>query len=377
MAIPLEGDHRAHAGTILANLVIVALFAYLAWRFLPGLFDWAVLQASFGGNARTACHESGACWTFISAHWGLFLYGPFPQAERWRVDAAGLIFIAFIMLLLFGWVRSRIRVLIVLFCIFPAVALPLLLGGVFGMPEVSTDNWGGVMLDVVLSYSALAGALPGGILLALGRRSRLPLVRAICVMFIEFFRAIPLLAVLFTALIILPIALPAQLRFDKLSRAIVALTIFYAAYMAEVVRGGLQALPAGQFEAARSLGLGYWRTTALVILPQALRMVIPALVNTIIELVKDSTIVTIIGLFDLLGMIRQVLSDPNWLGYSTEGYAFAALFFFCICFGLSSYSQRLESRLGRRQARALLLANSGNKPLGRETAYAGAGGTSP
>jgi general L-amino acid transport system permease protein len=367
---------RRNASTVIANVVLLALFVYLAWRFIPALLDWAVVQASFAGNSRAACHESGACWTFITAHWRPLLYGGFPSGERWRVNLVAVIFIVFMALLIFRRIRGHLRLPIILFSIFPLVALPLLLGGVFGLTEVPTDDWGGVMLDFVLSYSAIAGALPGGILLALGRRSRLPLVRAICVMFIEFFRAIPLLAVLFTALIILPIALPAQLHFDKLSRAIVALTIFYAAYLAEVVRGGLQALPAGQVEAAHSLGIGYWRTTALVVLPQALRMVIPAMVNTIIELIKDSTIVTIIGLFDLLGMIRQALSDPNWLGYSTEGYSFAALFFFCICFGLSSYSQRLESRLGRRQAQALLPPESVKTWLGREVVDAGAEGPS-
>jgi general L-amino acid transport system permease protein len=283
----------------------------------------------------------------------------------------GAIFIVFMAPLAFGWIRNRAQALIILFFLFPALALPLLLGGVLGLLPVPTDDWGGAMLDFVLSYSAIAGAVPGGILLALGRRSGLPLVRMICVLIIEFFRAIPLLAVLFTALIILPIALPAQVRFDKLSRAICGLTIFYAAYMAEVVRGGLQALPRGQSEAARSLGLGYWQTTALVVLPQALRMVIPAMVNTIIELVKDSTIVTIIGLFDLLGMIKQALSDPNWLGYSTEGYAFAAIFFFCICFGLSSYSQRLETRFGRRQAQALLAQGTAEASVRQDIASPG------
>lgn len=202
------------------------------------------------------------------------------------------------------------------------------------------------MLNIVLAYCAIIGSLPIGIALALGRRAKLPLVRATSVLTIEFFRGIPLITVLFTAQYLLPIALPEGMNFNNLVRAIFALTIFYAAYIAEVVRGGLQALPRGQYDAAHALGMGYFNTMLLVILPQALRMVVPGVVNTLIGLIKNTTLVTIIGLFDLLGIVKQLLGNPNWIGLATEGYLFVAIFFFVICFVLSQYSRGIERRIG-------------------------------
>ncbi len=201
------------------------------------------------------------------------------------------------------------------------------------------------MLTLVISIVGMAAAFPLGILLALGRRSQLPIIRAVCVVFIEFWRGIPLITVLFMSSVMLPLFLPEGMNFNKLLRALIGVALFEAAYMAEVVRGGLQAIPKGQYEAAAALGLGYWRMMGLIILPQALKLVIPGIVNTFIALFKDTTLVIIIGLFDLLGSIHSAATDPKWLGYATEGYVFAALVFWMFCFAMSRYSQALERRL--------------------------------
>jgi general L-amino acid transport system permease protein len=201
------------------------------------------------------------------------------------------------------------------------------------------------MLTLIIAGVGIVASLPLGILLALGRRSQMPIIRTICVTFIEFWRGVPLITVLFMSSVMLPLFLPEGVNFDKLLRALIGVTLFESAYMAEVVRGGLQAIPKGQFEAAAALGLGYWKTMGLIILPQALKLVIPGIVNTFIALFKDTTLVIIIGLFDLLNMVHNATTDPNWLGYSTEGYVFAALIFWLFCFGMSRYSQNLEKRL--------------------------------
>lgn len=212
-------------------------------------------------------------------------------------------------------------------------------------PLVETRLWGGLFLTLVIAAVGIVGSLPLGVLLALGRRSALPVVRAICVAFIEVWRGVPLITVLFMASNMFPLFMPEGVNFDKLLRALLGVTIFASAYMAEVVRGGLQAIPAGQYEAAAALGLGYWRATGLVVLPQALRIVIPGIVNNFIGLFKDTTLVLIIGLFDFLGMAQAASSNTNWLGFAIEGYVFTGFGFWVFCFGMSRYSQHLERRL--------------------------------
>jgi len=210
---------------------------------------------------------------------------------------------------------------------------------------VPTSRWGGLMLTIVIAAVGIAGALPLGILLALGRRSDMPAIRVLCITFIEFWRGVPLITVLFMSSVMLPLFLPEGMNLDKLMRAMVMVIFFEAAYIAEVVRGGLQAIPKGQYEAAAAMGLGYWRSMILVILPQALKMVIPGIVNTFIALFKDTSLVIIIGLFDFLNSIKRATSDPAWLGMSTEGYVFAALVYWIFCFGMSRYSMHLERKL--------------------------------
>jgi len=228
--------------------------------------------------------------------------------------------------------------------IYPLTVWLLMYGGLFGLERVETRQWGGLTLTLIIAAVGIAGALPLGILLALGRRSRMPVVRTLSIIFIEFWRGVPLITVLFMSSVMLPLFMSEGTTIDKLVRALVGVILFQSAYVAEVVRGGLQALPKGQYEAAESLALGYWKTQLLVILPQALKLTIPGLVNTIIALFKDTSLVIIIGLFDLFSSVQQATVDPAWLGMSTEGYVFAALVYWIFCFSMSRYSQHLEKR---------------------------------
>ncbi|TDO15248.1 amino acid ABC transporter permease [Halomonas ventosae] len=323
------------------TLVTVALLAMVLWPVL----QWAVFQADWLGNSREACSGEGACWVFISARFESIVYGFYPGAERWRVD---LVFAA--LAILIAWLaipRLPAKRWVGLFAMvaFPVIAFFLLVGGVFGLEQVPTGNWGGVMLTLTIATVGIVGSLPIGIVLALGRRSQMPLVRGFCVVFIEFWRGVPLITVLFMASVMLPLFVPSQVEFDKLLRALVGIMFFWSAYMAEVVRGGLQAIPSGQEEAAKAMGMGYWQRMGLIVLPQALKLVIPGIVNTFIALFKDTSLVLIIGLFDLLAIIRSGLTDSDWLGFATEGYVFAALVFWVFCFSMSRYSQHIERRL--------------------------------
>jgi general L-amino acid transport system permease protein len=241
---------------------------------------------------------------------------------------------------------------LLLLTVFPALAGVLLVGGVPGLPYVDTSQWGGLMLDVIVSFVTVAGALPLGILLALGRRSQLRVIRTLSIGFIELWRGVPLLTVLFMSAVMVPLFLPGGVSVDRLIRAMVAFTLFNAAYMAETVRGGLQGVPEGQEEAAYSLGLSWWQVQAFVTLPQALRNVVPGIVNNIVDLFKDTSLVTIIGLVDLLGAANQALKDPAWLGLAKEGYVFTAVLFFACCFAMSSYGRSVERRLNQHRQKA-------------------------
>jgi general L-amino acid transport system permease protein len=280
------------------------------------------------------------------------MYGFYPASEQWRVDLGLGLLAALLAPLLFPGFRHKLPLGIAVALGYPVVAYVLFYGGIFGLPVVETYQWGGLMLTLVLAVVGIALSLPFGILLALGRRSEMPVIKAACITYIELWRGVPLITVLFMASVMLPLFLPEGATLDKLLRAMVGIVLFQSAYMAEVVRGGLQAIDKGQHEAAEALGLGYWQTMGLVILPQALRLVIPGIVNTFIALFKDTTLVLIIGLFDLLGIVQQAFADPDWLGYSVEGYLFAGLVYWVFCFGISRYSQALERRLHRERSEA-------------------------
>jgi general L-amino acid transport system permease protein len=328
---------------IFLTLVVLACLALI----VPPLFRWGVANATISGVSRAACGPDGACWTFSRVRLPLFFFGHYPEAQRWRIGAVVLLLGAIAWPAMREYSRHRALWVAMLLAVFPVLAGVLLVGGVAGLPFVDTSAWGGLMLDLVISYVTVAGSLPLGVVLALGRRSRLPVVRTLSIGFIELWRGVPLLTVLFMSAVMVPLFLPNGVSVDRLLRAMVALVLFNAAYMAEVVRGGLQGVPDGQEEAAYSLGLHWAQVQALVVLPQALRIVVPAIVNTVVDLFKDTTLVSIIGLSDLLGVVNQALRDPAWLGFATEGYVFAAFIFFVCCFALSAYGRSFELRLAR------------------------------
>ncbi|TGN68179.1 amino acid ABC transporter permease [Paracoccus liaowanqingii] len=326
-------------------LTVVVL--YLLLRFVPPLFIWLLWDATWSGTRDDCVGSGGACWAFVSARWGQFIYGFYPATERWRVNVTMLLLIVTVVPLLMPRMRGRRWLVGFAVLGFPVVAYFLLYGGVMGLPVVETSRWGGLMLTLVVAITGMVGSLPLGILLALGRRSQMPAIRLFCTLFIELFRAVPLITVLFMASVMLPLFLPSGVTLDKLVRALIGVALFNGALMAEVVRGGLQAIPRGQYEAATAEGMGYWRMMLLIIMPQALRLVIPGIVNTYVAIIKDTTLVLIIGLFDLLGIVQAGIADSSWLSASVTktGYVFAGMGFWVLCFGLSRYSVSLERRL--------------------------------
>ncbi|MBY3484901.1 amino acid ABC transporter permease [Rhizobium laguerreae] len=336
-------------------LTILAL-ALLAWA-VPHLVNWLFIQAVWSGPDRTFCATtiqggiqpdgwSGACWAFISAKYDQFIFGRYPLGERWRPAIVGILFILLLVPMLIPSAPRKGLNAILLFAVLPVIAFWLLHGG-FGLEVVETPLWGGLMVTLVLSFVGIAVSLPVGILLALGRRSKMPVIRMLCVTFIEVIRGVPLITVLFMASVMLPLFLPTGWNVDKLLRALIGVSIFTSAYMAEVIRGGLQAIPKGQFEGADSLGLGYWQKTRLIIMPQAIKLVIPSIVNTFIGTFKDTSLVTIIGMFDLLGIVKLNFSDANWASAVTPitGLIFAGFIFWLFCFGMSRYSGFMERHL--------------------------------
>jgi general L-amino acid transport system permease protein len=337
--------------TLLSAAIIVALI----WPTVKFL----LIDAVWTGSSRADClpetvgREVGACWPFVAAKFSQFMYGFYPASERWRVNLTYALGAALLVPLLIPSVPSKGLNAILFFGVFPVVAFFLLVGGVFGLPHVETRVWGGLLVTLVISFTGILFSLPLGVLLALGRRSEFPTVRTISIIFIEFWRGVPLITVLFFATYMLPFFLPSNWRIDGLLRVLIGVVLFAAAYMAEVVRGGLQAIPRGQFEGAMALGLGYWRMMGLVILPQALRLVIPGIVNSFIALFKDTTLVLIVAIFDLLGQLRAAFADPSWATPVTlfTGFAFAGMIYFVGSFGMSRYALFVERRLNTDRAR--------------------------
>ncbi len=317
---------------------------FLLW-VIPPFIDWAILSASIGGTTREACADGGACWTFIKRRFPQFMFGRYPVEERWRIELAAVILIVAAVPLFLKNVQLKKLAAAFLLLVYPVIGFYLFHGGIFGLPVVDTNLWGGLFLTMVVALTGIVASLPLGVILALGRRSTMPAVRSFCIIFIEFWRGVPLITVLFMSWVMFPLFLPEGVNFNQLLRALIGVALFSAAYMAEVVRGGLQAIPRGQYEAAQAMGLGYWRMMYLVVLPQALKMVIPGIVNSFIALFKDTTLVGIIGLFDFLLTVQNGANDPNWLGYAIEGYVFAGAVYWAFCFGMSRYSMALERRL--------------------------------
>ena len=343
--VGLIGRLRSNLFSTPLNTLLTLAMLYLLYITLPPLIQWAFIDADWVGETRRDCSGDGACWVFIAVRLNQFIYGFYPDAEQWRVNTAFLLLVGLLATLALRHSHHKMTLGLLAIIGYPLIAWMLFYGGVFGLPVVETHQWGGLMLTLVIAFVGIVLALPLGTLLALGRRSELPVIKAFCVIFIELWRGVPLITVLFMASVMLPLFFPEGVSLDKLLRALIGIVLFQSAYMAEVVRGGLQAIPKGQFEAAEALGLGYWKSMWLIVLPQALRLVIPGIVNTFIALFKDTTLVLIIGLFDLLAIVQQAFADPNWLGYSVEGYVFAGFIFWIFCFGMSRYSLALEKQL--------------------------------
>ncbi|MEC7136312.1 MAG: amino acid ABC transporter permease [Pseudomonadota bacterium] len=327
------------------NAVLTLFTIFIIIKSIPPLLNWFILDANFVGNSKDDCTGDGACWVFIKVWFNRFMYGLYPDTEQWRINTAFLILFFIVGFSFF--VSEKLKKYFILFLVFvyPFIGIKLISGGSFGLEYVESAAWGGLSLTFIISAFAILFCFPIGVFLALGRRSSLPAIRYISIGFIELWRGVPLITVLFMSAVMFPMFLPDGTFIDKLIRVLIAITLFEAAYMAEVVRGGLQALPKGQYEAAKSLGMGYWKMNLLIILPQALKLVIPGIANTLLALVKDTPLIFVVGLMELAGMIGLAKTNPKWLGMAMEGYVFAGLVFWIICYAMSRYSQNLEKKL--------------------------------
>ena len=327
------------------NAILSLIVIFIIIKYVPPLLNWLFFDANFLGNTKEDCTGDGACWVFVRVWFNRFMYGMYPDAEQWRINISFLALFTSIGSIFILPQKFKKYIILFLLFVFPVIALNLISGGIFGLKWIETGAWGGLSLTFIVSAFALIFCFPIGVFLALGRRSDLPAIKYSSIGFIELWRGVPLITVLFMSAVMFPMFLPDGTYMDKLMRVIIAITLFEAAYMAEVVRGGLQALPRGQYDAAKSLGMGYWRMHFFIIMPQALKLVIPGIANTFLALVKDTPLIFVVGLLELAGMIGLAKTNPKWLGMATEGYVFAAFVFWIICFSMSRYSQNLEKKL--------------------------------
>jgi general L-amino acid transport system permease protein len=332
----------------LSSVATFVLLALAAWVFST-IIPWAFFTAVWSAPDRELCsvEGAGACWPVIKARFHQWIYGLYPFEQRWRVDIVYALGATALAGLLIPSVPYKRWNAIFFFVIYPIVAVILLRGNMFGLVKVDTDQWGGFLVTLVISVTGIVVSLPLGILLALGRRSEMPIISTICTIFIEVVRGVPLITVLFMASFMFPLFMPQGVNFDKLLKALIGVALFSGAYMAEVVRGGLQAVPKGQIEAANAVGLSYWKTMGLIVLPQALKVSIPGIINNAISLFKDTTLVMTVAIFDLLGIAAQGMADAKWASPQTGNtiYFGLAIFYWIFCFGMSRYSMWMERRL--------------------------------
>jgi len=343
MSIGLIGWLRQNLFNGFFNSLLTVASFYVLWKVVTPIFHWLILDSHWRGTAEQ-CHElDGACWSFVVHNYRFILFGFYPYEHHWRPAVAMLILVGML-----WFSRDRRRWKTSLFyswmVVFVGIAI-LMKGGLFGLEQIDTDMWGGLPLTLTLAVVGILFAYPLGIVLALGRTSKMPAIKVICVCYIELIRGVPLISILFMASVMFPLFLPEGVTVDKLLRAQAAIILFAAAYLAEVIRGGLQAIPKGQYEAAEALGLNTVQNLRLIILPQALKTVIPPTVSIFISTFKDTSLVVIIALFDLLHTTKSALTNAEWLGFSTEGYIFVAMIYFIFCFSMARYSIRLESEL--------------------------------
>ena len=329
------------------NAGLTLFIIFITILALPPSLNWMIFDANISGDTKEACVAvEGACWTYIKVWLRRFMYGMYPNEFHWRINAAFIILISFAFVGFFAKGKFKNYLTFYYAIIYPIIAFLiiyfLISGGSFGLEWVETNAWGGLSLTFIVSFFGLIFCFPLGMIFALGRRSELPVIRYISIGYIEFWRGVPLITVLFMSSVMFPMFLPADTFVDKLVRVVAAIVLFEAAYVAEVIRGGLQALPRGQYDAAKSLGMGYWKMQTFVILPQALKLVIPGIANTFLALVKDTPLIFVVGLSEVVGMLQMAKTNPKWLGYAMEGYIFAAVLFWAICYAMSRYSQYLE-----------------------------------
>ncbi len=329
----------------LATIVIAALLAWTAWTII----HWALISAVWSAPDREACNAvgAGACWPFVKAKALQWVYGFYPIEERWRANLVFLLGGISLLGLLVPQIPLKGLNALFFFLIYPVLTFYLLRGDHFGLVRVDTDQWGGLLVTLIVALTGIVASMPIGILLALGRRSKMPVVRSLSTAFIEIVRGVPLVTVLFMASVMFPLFMPPGVNPDKLLKALIGVALFSAAYMAETVRGGLQAIPKGQYEASMAVGLSYWRMMLLIIMPQALKVVIPGIVNSFISLFKDTSLVSIIGIFDLFNMVQSGFNDAKWASAQTgnTGYFVLGLVYWAFCFAMSRYSQFIERRL--------------------------------
>jgi general L-amino acid transport system permease protein len=343
--IGVIGWLRANLFSSVFNSVLTIVTLYLLWKIVPAFVRWAFIDSSWNTTGAACRAAGGACWSIVAKNFRFIIFGFFPYESQWRPLVAMIIL--FILLLLSSnrrfWKKSLGYAWLV-----GLISMGLLLkGGLFGLSSVDSTKWSGLPLTLLLSVFGLTAAYPLGVALALGRQSRMPGIKSLCIVYIETIRGVPLISLLFMSSVMFPLFLPEGITINNILRAQVAIILFTAAYIAEVVRGGLQAIGRGQYEAAESMGLNYYQTMRLIILPQALKIVIPPTVGILISAFKDTSLVVIIGLYDLLKTTQSTLSDPRWMGFSVEAYIFIALIYFAGCFSMSSYSRRLERELYR------------------------------
>lgn len=325
------------------NSVITIVTLYFFWKIVPPFIRWAFID-SLWVSTGAQCHEAGgACWSIIPANIRFIIFGFFPYESQWRPLIAMILLVG---LLYYSQNRDHWKKPLAYAWIIGLFIMGLFMkGGLFGLAPVESSQWGGLPLTLLLSVFGLAAAYPLGVVLALGRQSRLPAIKTVCIVYIELIRGVPLITLLFMSSVVFPLFLPEGVTINKILRAQVAIIMFTAAYIAEVVRGGLQGMSKGQYEAAESIGLNYYQTMRLVILPQALKIVIPPTVSILISAFKDTSLVVIIALYDLLKTTQSVLSNPEWMGFSIEAYIFVAILYFLGCFSMSNYSRKLEKEL--------------------------------
>ncbi len=328
------------------NAFLTLLIVFTIIKIIPPLLNWFIFDANISGDTRDSCTGSGACWTYIKVWIKRIMYGLYPNEEIWRIN---LSFVLILVLAFAGLIpSSKFKKFLVAYyaIVYPIIAFILIYflisGGSFNLEWVETAAWGGLSLTFIVSFFSLIFCFPLGMILALGRRSNLPTIKYLSIGFIEFWRGVPLITVLFMASAMFTLFLPEGMFLDQLVRIIIAISLFEAAYVAEVIRGGLQALPRGQYDAAKSLGMGYWKMYIFVILPQALKIVIPGIANTFLALVKDTPLILVVGLLEIVGMLNMAKTNPKWLGFAIEGYVFAGIIFWIICYSMSRYSYSLE-----------------------------------